>query len=91
MGITDKEILEYHWGDRLDGVGLVGDRPAAGSTVEYNLKPEGEDRTRVRFDITLELARARPRLPVKRAKKHGWLDVATERLRERVMASRDCP
>ncbi len=84
MGITDKEILEYHWGDRW----MVWDSSQTfqqrGLHGEYNLTPEGEDRTRVRFDIILELAAPVPAFLVKRAKKMV-LDVATDRLRERVM------
>jgi uncharacterized membrane protein len=86
MGITDKEILEYHWGDRW----MVWDSSQTfqqrGLHGEYNLTPEGEDRTRVRFDLILELGAPVPDFLVKRAKKMV-LDVATERLRERVMAS----
>jgi len=54
-----------------------------GLHVEYNLTPEGEDRTRVRFDIILELAAPVPNFLIKRAKKQV-LDVATENLRQRV-------
>ena len=83
MGVTDKEILEYHWGDRW----MVWDSSATsaqrGLHGEYNLTPEGEDRTRVRFDIILELAAPVPSFLIKRAKQQV-LDVATERLRERV-------
>jgi uncharacterized membrane protein len=86
MGITDKEILEYHWGDRW----MVWDSSETfqqrGLHGEYNLTPEGEDRTRVRFDIILELGAPVPEFLVKRAKKMV-LDVALEKLRERVMAS----
>ena len=86
MGISDKEILEYHWGDRW----MVWDSSETfqqrGLHGEYNLTPEGEDRTRVRFDIILELGAPVPEFLVKRAKKMV-LDVATEKLRERVMAS----
>jgi uncharacterized membrane protein len=84
MGVTDKEILEYHWGDRWmvwDSSETAAQRGLHG---EYNLTPEGEDRTRVRFDIILELAAPVPAFLIKRAKKMV-LDVATERLRERVM------
>ena len=60
MGITDKEILEYHWGDRW----MVWDSSETfqqrGLHGEYNLTPEGEDRTRVRFDIILELGAPSP-------------------------------
>ena len=86
MGITDKEILEYHWGDRW----MVWDSSETfqqrGLHGEYNLTPEGEDKTRVRFDIILDLAAPVPEFLIKRAKKIV-LDVATERLRERVMAN----
>jgi len=86
MGITDKEILEYHWGDRW----MVWDSSETfqqrGLHGEYNLTPEGEDRTRVRFDIILELGAPVPEFLVKRA---FFFVVAatTEKLRERVMAS----
>jgi uncharacterized membrane protein len=83
MGITDKEIVEYNWGDRWmvwDSSETVAQR---GLHVEYNLTPEGEDRTRVRFDIILELAAPVPAFLIKRAKKQV-LDVATESLRRRV-------
>jgi hypothetical protein len=85
MGITDKEVLEYHWGDDW----MVWDAKATlqqrGQHAEYNLTPEGEDRTRVRFDIILDLAAPIPEFILRRAKKMV-LDVATERLRTRVMA-----
>ena len=84
MGITNKEVLEYHWGDRWmvwDSSETFQQRAQHG---EYNLTPEGDDKTRVRFDIIMELAAPIPEFQIKRAKK-VVLDVATERLRERVM------
>ena len=84
MGVTDKEILEYHWGDRWmvwDSSETIYQRGLHG---EYNLTPEGEDKTRVRFDIIVDLGAPVPEFLIKRAKK-VVLDVATERLRERVM------
>ena len=87
MGVTDKEILEYHWGDRW----MVWDSSETfqqrGLHGEYNLTPEGEDRTRVRFDIILELGAPVPAFLIKRAKKQV-LDVATESLRQRVDQTR---
>jgi ribosome-associated toxin RatA of RatAB toxin-antitoxin module len=84
MGITDKEVLEYHWGDRW----MVWDSSETfqqrGLHAEYNLTPEGENKTRVRFDVTLELVAPIPEFLIKRAKK-TVLDVATENLRARVM------
>ena len=52
-----------------------------GQHGEYNLTPEGEDKTRVRFDIILDLAAPIPEFLIKRAKKIV-LDVATESLRK---------
>lgn len=85
MGVTDKELLEYHWGDDW----VVWDAKATmqqrGQHGEYNLTPIGEDRTRVRFDIIIDLAAPIPEFLLRRAKKMV-LDVATENLRRRVMA-----
>lgn len=86
MGVTDKELLEYHWGDDW----VVWDAKATmqqrGQHGEYNLTPVGEDRTRVRFDIFIDLAAPIPEFLLRRAKKMV-LDVATENLRRRVMAA----
>lgn len=57
-----------------------------GQHGEYNLTPVGEDKTRVRFDLIMDLAAPYPSFLVKRAKKMV-LDVALENLRERVMAA----
>jgi hypothetical protein len=87
MGITDKEVLEYHWGERW----MVWDAHETfqqrGQHGEYNLTPEGDDKTRVRFDIIMDLAAPIPEFIIKRAKKIV-LDVATESLRKRVMEKR---
>ncbi|WP_101951987.1 SRPBCC family protein [Mycobacterium sp. 3519A] len=84
MGITEKEMLEYNWGPRW----MVWDAKATfnqrGQHVEYNLTPEGDDRTRVRFDIILDLGAPIPEFLIKRAKQIV-LDVATESLRKQVM------
>ncbi|WP_326545220.1 SRPBCC family protein [Mycolicibacterium sp. ND9-15] len=86
MGITDKELLEYHWGDDWMVWDAKANMQQRGQHVEYNLTPEGEDRTRVRFDIILDLAAPIPEFLVRRAKKIV-LDIATENLRRRVMAA----
>ncbi|HKP43166.1 SRPBCC family protein [Mycobacterium sp.] len=87
MGITDKEVLEYHWGERW----MVWDAHETfrqrGQHGEYNLTPEGDHKTRVRFDIIMDLAAPIPEFIIRRAKKIV-LDVATESLRKRVMEKR---
>ncbi|MGE2836928.1 SRPBCC family protein [Mycobacterium sp. SMC-4] len=86
MGISDKEILEYHWGDDWvvwDAASTLGQR---GQHGEYNLTPIGEDHTRVRFDLILDLAAPVPDFLLKRARRMV-LDVALEDLRRRVLST----
>ncbi|MBO0680194.1 SRPBCC family protein [Mycolicibacterium sp. S2-37] len=85
MGITDTEILEYHWGRHWVVWDAEETFQQRGQHVEYNLTPEG-DRTRVRFDVVVDPFAPVPGFLVKRAKKIV-LHSATERLRERVMSS----
>lgn len=84
MGITDKEVLEYNWGPRWMVWDAKDTFQQRGQHVEYNLTPEGEDKTRVRFDIILDLGAPIPEFLIRRAKKIV-LDVATESLRKQVM------
>ena len=55
-----------------------------GQHVEYNLTPE-VDKTRVRFDVIVDLAMPIPEFLIKRARTLV-LDVAIERLQRRVMS-----
>jgi hypothetical protein len=84
MGITDNEVLEYNWGPRWMVWDAKDTFQQRGQHVEYNLTPEGEDKTRVRFDIILDLGAPIPEFLIRRAKKIV-LDVATESLRKQVM------
>ena len=81
MGIVDNEILEYHWGPDW----VVWDAKATfqqhGQHIEYTVKPEGVDRSRVRFDVTVEPSGLIPGFVIKRAAK-SVLDTATEGLRK---------
>jgi hypothetical protein len=84
MGITEQEVLEYNWGDDWmvwDATETFNQRSQHG---EYNLTREGDDKTRVRFDIILDLAAPVPEFLIKRVKRIV-LEVATESLRKRVM------
>jgi uncharacterized protein YndB with AHSA1/START domain len=84
MGITDKEVLEYNWGNDWVVWDAADTLQQRGQHGEYNLTRESDDKTRVRFDIILDLAAPVPEFLIKRAKKIV-LDIATERLRKRVM------
>ncbi|MCW2557990.1 MAG: cyclase [Mycobacterium sp.] len=82
MGVTDKELLEYHWGRDWVVWDASDTFQQRGQHGEYNLTREG-DQTRVRFDIIVDLAAPIPQFLIKRAKKIV-LDIAIDRLRSRV-------
>lgn len=82
MGVTDKELLEYHWGRDWVVWDASDTFQQRGQHGEYNLTREG-DQTRVRFDIIVDLAAPIPEFLIKRAKKMV-LEVAIDRLRSRV-------
>lgn len=67
LGLVDKEILEYHWGPDWVVYDAKGTSQQHGQHVEYNLTPEGVDKTRVRFDVTVEPGRPMPAFIVRRA------------------------
>ncbi|WP_082983258.1 SRPBCC family protein [Mycobacterium sp. 1423905.2] len=81
LGIVDNEILEYHWGP--DWVCWDAEKTFQqhGQHIEYTVRPEGLDKSRVRFDITVEPSGPIPGFIVKRASR-AVLDAATEGLRQ---------
>lgn len=83
MGITDKEVLEYNWGEDWVVWDAADTFQQRGQHGEYNLTREG-DRTRVRFDIIIDLAAPIPDFLIRRAKRMV-LDTAVENLRQQVM------
>jgi len=84
VGIIDTQFLEYHWGPDW----MVWDAKKTihqhGQHGEYNLTREGDDKTRVRFGITVEPAAPLPEFVINRARKK-ILHAALEGLRWRVM------
>lgn len=84
LGLVDKEILEYHWGP--DWVCWDADKTFQqhGQHVEYSLTPEGLDKTRVRFDVTVEPSGVIPGFIVRRASEQ-ILEAAAKGLQKRVM------
>ena len=84
LGLVDQELLEYHWGNDW----MVWDANETfhqhGQHAEYTLQREGADKTRVRFDITLEPSAPLPEFLIKRGRRNV-LNAATEGLRSRVM------
>jgi carbon monoxide dehydrogenase subunit G len=88
LGLVDKEVLEYHWGPDWVVYDAKGTTQQHGQHVEYNLKPEGVDKTRVRFDITVEPGRPVPSFLVKRAAENV-LDAAVKGLTDLVTGGGD--
>ena len=85
-GIHDREMLECHWGPNW----MVWDAQKTvqqhGQHVEYTLSPEGDDKTRVRFAITVEPSAPLPEFWVNLAVKK-ILRSALEGLRQHVMGA----
>jgi hypothetical protein len=84
LGLVDKEILEYHWGPDWVVWDARDTFQQRGQHVEYNLQPVGVDKTRVRFDITVEPSGPIPAFIVKRASEIV-LDAATKGLCKQVL------
>ncbi len=83
-GIHDTELLEYHWGPDWMVWDANKTTQQHGQHGGYNLTREGEEKTRVRFAITVEVWAPLPEFWVNRARKK-ILHSALEGLRERVM------
>ncbi|HZQ33000.1 MAG TPA: SRPBCC family protein [Mycobacterium sp.] len=88
MGIADKEVLEYHWGRDWMVWDAAETFQQHAQHVEYTLRPEG-GKTRVRFDLTMELRAPVPDFLMRRAT-NTVLDIATEGLRRRVLGVEPC-
>ncbi|ORV37803.1 cyclase [Mycobacterium conspicuum] len=80
LGLVDNEILEYHWGPDWVVYDAKETFRQRGQHIEYRVHPEGLDKSRVHFDVTVEPAGPVPAFIVKRATKMV-LDAATEGLR----------
>ena len=87
IGIVDQEVLEFHWGPDWVVWDARKTMQQHSQHVEYTLRREGENSTRLRFDITLEPSAPLPEFLVNRARKRV-LQAATDGLRNFVM-SRD--
>ncbi|WP_158018153.1 SRPBCC family protein [Mycobacterium basiliense] len=85
-GIVDTELVEYHWGPDWMVWDAKKTAQQHGQHGEYNLRREGEDKTRVRFSITVEPSAPLPEFWIRRARKK-ILHAALEGLRKRVMGA----
>ena len=83
VGITDVLTVQYTWESDKVSWELVKSSQLKSQKCSYTLAPQGEA-TKVRFDITVELAIPLPGFILKKVMK-GALDVATDGLRKEVL------
>ncbi|BBY19527.1 SRPBCC family protein [Mycolicibacterium litorale] len=83
VGVSDEQVLDYTVHD--DGVGwtLVSSKQQRAQDGRYTLTPEG-DKTRVRFELTVDPTVPLPGFLVKKGAK-GLMETATDGLRKRVL------
>ena len=79
-GITDEQVVAYTWGDDTVSWTLVSAGQQRAQDATYTLTPE-RDKTRVTFDITIDLVVPLPGFLLKRTVK-GVMDTSTEGLRK---------
>jgi ribosome-associated toxin RatA of RatAB toxin-antitoxin module len=82
-GISDEQVVEYTWSDDVVSWTLVSAGQLKAQDASYTLTPDGA-KTKVRFDITVDLAIPLPGFVLKRAMK-GGVETATEGLRKQVL------
>jgi hypothetical protein len=82
-GITDEQVVEYTWRDNKASWTLISAGQLKAQDASYTLAPQG-DKTKVTFDITIDLSVPLPGFVLKRAMK-GAMETATDGLRQQVL------
>jgi|SRR5689334_13062659 ribosome-associated toxin RatA of RatAB toxin-antitoxin module len=82
-GITDTQVIEYTWTENKVSWTLIRATQLKKQDASYTLTPDG-DKTKVRFDISIDLAVPMPGFILKRAMK-GGTETATDGLRKQVL------
>ena len=81
-GLTDEQVIEYTWADDKVTWTLISAGQLKAQDAGYTLTPEG-GKTRVKFDIAIDLSVPMPGFILKRTMK-GGVDTATDGLRKQV-------
>jgi ribosome-associated toxin RatA of RatAB toxin-antitoxin module len=82
-GISDEQVVEYTWTDDSASWTLVSAGQLKSQDAKYTLTPEG-DKTKVRFELTVDPSVPLPGFILKRAIK-GAMETATDGLRKQVL------
>jgi ribosome-associated toxin RatA of RatAB toxin-antitoxin module len=82
-GLTDVMVIEYTWSDNGVTWTLVSSGQLKAQDAGYTLTPDG-DKTRVKFDMSIDLSIPMPGFILKRTLK-GGMETATDGLRKQVL------
>jgi ribosome-associated toxin RatA of RatAB toxin-antitoxin module len=82
-GISDEQVVEYTWTDNKASWTLISAGQLKAQDASYTLTSEG-DKTKVKFDITIDLSVPLPGFVLKRVMK-GAMETATDGLRKQVL------
>jgi ribosome-associated toxin RatA of RatAB toxin-antitoxin module len=82
-GITDEQVVAYTWTDNTASWTLVSSGAQRAQDGKYVLTPEG-DKTRVKFNLTLDPKIPLPGFVLKRIVR-GSMETGTDGLRKRVL------
>ena len=82
-GLTDEQVIEYTWTDSSVSWTLVSAGQLKAQDAKYTLTPDG-DKTRVKFDMAIDLSIPLPGFLLKRTLK-GGMETATDGLRKQVL------
>ena len=82
-GLTDKMVIEYTWADDSVSWTLVSSGQLKAQDASYTLTPDG-GKTKVRFDMKIDLSIPMPGFLLKRTLK-GGMETATDGLRKQVL------
>ena len=82
-GLTDVQVIEYTWTDSSVSWTLVSSGQLKAQDAGYTLTPDG-DKTKVKFDMKIDLSIPMPGFLLKRTLK-GGMETATDGLRKQVL------
>jgi ribosome-associated toxin RatA of RatAB toxin-antitoxin module len=82
-GISDEQVVDYTWAGDIVSWTLVSAGQLKAQDASYTLTPDG-DKTKIKFDITIDLSIPLPGFVLKRAMK-GAMETATDELRKQVL------
>jgi ribosome-associated toxin RatA of RatAB toxin-antitoxin module len=82
-GLTDEQVIEYTWAADKVSWTLVSAGQLKAQDASYTLTPDG-DKTKVRFDMAIDLSVPLPGFILKRTLK-GGMETATDGLRKQVL------